>query len=493
MNPNKRLGFNQHVILRLPSNNFKIVELKPDGSISLGKFGAFYTNDIVGYPLGTTFEIYYDGSYEPDEKNKNRTPIGKVRVMNTGIDQSDLESTPTPLPMELTNKMSSATNKELINIGNEIQGMTMEEIESLKKQSATHAEIISKMIESHGSFHKKTVYSQEKYLNRKKQKFSKFFTAEYLSSSAMLQFLLEKGDVQRVMDLSQESIGMLLNLGNIRSNGQYLCVDETGGLLVYAMLERMFGGQTSSALEDVGSIVVIHENEHPNLDLLKFSNYSDQFIKNHVKAISLLDFFEPPIMEEVKQAFKPLSKEEISSLKSGKKNAYYRRLKWYNTQLQTIELSKHVEYDGLIIASTLHLPTLVRKLGRKVHGSRPIVCYSQFKETLLELTHVLYKDLNYLAPSIYETRCRPFQSIRGKLHPLMTMRGGGGYLMWCHRVIPAPDPPTNLETTNGNGTDININSNGTNGNDTENDANGMEKNSHGDATAPEMNKKQKTR
>ena len=56
------------------------------------------------------------------------------------------------------------------------------------------------------------------------------------------------------------------------------------------------------------------------------------------------------------------------------------------------------------------------------------------------LAHTLYSDLRFLAPSILETRCRPYQSIRGKLHPLMTMKGGGGYLMWCHRVIPAPEP-----------------------------------------------------
>lgn len=441
MDPLKKLTLNQHVILKLPSGNWKIVELKPNGSISLGKFGAFYVNDIIGFPLGTTFEIYYDGSYEPDAKNKNRTPVGNVRLMvdHTAGSMSDDENTPIPLPAELLNVVSSANNKDLVNIGNDIQGMTMKQIEELKKQSATGKEIIAKMIESHGSFHKKTVYSQEKYLKRKKQKFAKYFTAEYLSSSAMLQFLIEKGDVQRVMDMSQESIGMLLSLANIRSNGTYLCMDESGGLLVYFLLERMFGGNNESA--EKGQIVVVHENEHPNLDLLKFSNYSEQFIRDHVKTVSLLDYFEPPTMEEVQAAFKPLPKEQVWSMKGGRKNAYYRRLKWYNTQLQTIELANEIEYDALIVASTLHLPTLIPKLGERIHGSRPIVCYSQFKETLLELTHELYSDLRFLAPSILETRCRPYQTIRGKLHPLMTMRGGGGYLMWCHRVIPAPEPP----------------------------------------------------
>lgn len=427
MDPLTQLAFNQHVVLKLPSGNWKIVELKPNGSVSLGKFGAFNVDDIIGYPLGTTFEIYYDEEpvAEPDNREKARIAVGKVRVM--------AESQTAP------HVTSSANNMNLVNLGNQVQGLSMEQIEELKKQSVAGHEIIARMIESHGSFDKKTVHSQEKYLKRKKQKFAKHFTAEYLSGSRMLQFLLEKGDTQRVLDLSQETMGMLLNLANIRSNGTYLCVDETGGLLVYFLLERMFGGCDGGA-RGSGRVVVVHENEHVNLDLLKFSGYTDQFVREHVKTVSLLDFFEPPSLADVQRAFTPLPKEEAWGLKAGKKNAYYRRLKWYNNQLETIALASDVVYDALVCASTLHLPQLVPRLAERVHGSRPVVCYAQFKEPLLELAHALYDDLRFLAPSILETRCRPYQTVRGKLHPLMTMRSGGGYLLWSHRVLPAEEP-----------------------------------------------------
>lgn len=425
MDPLTQLALDQHVILKLPSGNWKIVELKPNASVSLGKFGAFNVNDIIGYPLGTTFEIYYDQESESEPaRDKNKIPVGKVRVLTES-------ETTLPLP-------SSANNMNLVNIGNQIQGLTMDQIEDLKKQSLSGEQIIARMIESHGSFDKKTALSQQKYLNRKKQKFAKHFTAEYLSGSRMLQFLLEKGDMQRVLDLSQETVGMLLNLAGIRSNGNYLCVDETGGLLVYFLLERMFGGNDSPRA--AGQIVVVHENEHANLDLLKFSNYSPQFIKDHVKTVSLLDFFEPPTAADVHAAFTPLPKEAAYALKAGKKNAYYRRLKWYNNQLQAIALATELQYDALVCASTLYLPQVVPRLAEHVHGSRPVVCYSQFKEPLLELSHALYDDLRFLAPSILETRCRPYQTVRGKLHPVMTMRSGGGYLLWSHRVIPAEEP-----------------------------------------------------
>ncbi|KOG97095.1 tRNA 1-methyladenosine methyltransferase subunit GCD10 [Saccharomyces eubayanus] len=454
MEPLTTIDFNQHVIVRLPSKNYKIVELKPNTSISLGKFGAFEVNDIIGYPFGLTFEIFYDNEdstavEKTDSKSKNKIPIGKVRLLSQEVedesnDKDDSHSEP-PLStkeksvsVELSNINSSATNQNLVNMGSKAQELTIGEIEQMKQESLSSKEIIDKIIKSHKSFHNKTVYSQEKYLNRKKQKFAKYFTVEYLSSSNLLQFLIDKGDIQRILDMSQESMGMLLNLGNIQPNGNYLCMDETGGLLVYFLMERMFGGDNES--KSKGKIVVIHENEHANLDLLKFANYSEKFIKEHVHTISLLDFFEPPTLEEIQERFTPLPKEEARALKGGKKNSYYRRLRWYNTQLQVMDLTGKFLYDGLVVATTLHLPTVVPKLAEKVHGSRPIVCYGQFKETLLELAHTLYSDLRFLAPSILEVRCRPYQSIRGKLHPLMTMKGGGGYLMWCHKVIPAPEP-----------------------------------------------------
>lgn len=429
MDPLCQICPDQHVVIRLPSDNLKVVQLQANGVISLGKFGAFRVNEILGYRLGSTFEIQYTED-DDDYVKGTKTLIGKISML-----ENRLRATSPSLE-------SSENNQGLINVGSIVQEMSMEDIESMKRNAASGDAIISKMIESHKSFHQKTVHSQEKYLKRKKQKFAKFFTVEYLDSTSLLNYLIDKGDVLRVMDISQESLGMALNLANIRSNGTYLCMDETGGLIVYAMLERMFAGKND--LTATGMVVVVHENEHANLDLLKFSNYSDTFIQKHVKTVSILDFFEPAKEVDIKSSFTPLDSSEINELKSNKKGAYYRRLKWYHNQLTNIELAAKT-YDGLLIATTLYLPTLVPRFGEKIHGSRPIVCYSQYKETLLELSHSLYDDLNFLAPTLLETRCRPYQTIRGKLHPLMTMKGGGGYLMWCHRVIPAPEPEFNPE------------------------------------------------
>lgn len=68
----------KHFIVLLPSENFKVLDLKPNSyttffflsysydksSISLGKFGAFLTNELIGKPFGPSWEIL------PDKKLK---------------------------------------------------------------------------------------------------------------------------------------------------------------------------------------------------------------------------------------------------------------------------------------------------------------------------------------------------------------------------------------------------------------------------------------
>ena len=65
---------------------------------------------------------------------------------------------------------TDATN-ELINDGQFVQPLTLEEIETLK-QSGVHAtDIIKKQIEQHANYSLKTEYSKEKYKKRKEAKY----------------------------------------------------------------------------------------------------------------------------------------------------------------------------------------------------------------------------------------------------------------------------------------------------------------------------------
>ena len=53
-----------NVYLRLPSGMMKLVTLEKGSTISIGKFGSFEADHIIGKPFGPTYEIKPDGSLD---------------------------------------------------------------------------------------------------------------------------------------------------------------------------------------------------------------------------------------------------------------------------------------------------------------------------------------------------------------------------------------------------------------------------------------------
>ncbi|KAG7192146.1 tRNA (adenine(58)-N(1))-methyltransferase non-catalytic subunit trm6 [Scheffersomyces spartinae] len=407
----------RYAVVKLPSEGLKIVELRSHSTVNLGKFGSFKVDGVLGYSYGQAFEIIDDRNVRPIKSLMESEP--------TEIDTEEEEITKDKLTELFT--ASSESNQNIIDIGSKIQKLSNEEIDNLKKSGASSEigqKIIEQMIAGHEGFDKKTVFSQQKYLRRKQQKFLRRFSVEYLSSTLMLQYYIEK-DLPRVLDISPETLGLLMTYGNVRPGGNYLLLDETGGVILYAMLERMIGQ---------GTVLVLHENEHANLNVMKYSNLSEEETKLTVKTASWLLFIEP---DTQRIEWQPFTQEEIDQLPPAKKTKYYRR---HNRALEindTLDLIQNGNFDGFISVSTLSMPSVLPYVLDRVGGSRAVAIYNQFKENLLETQHFLQVDKRILAPSIIESRVRPYQTIPGRMHPVMTMRGYGGYVLWGTRVFPA--------------------------------------------------------
>ena len=370
------------------------MELRPSGVISLGKFGSFKVEGILGFQYGQSFEIIEDLKVKPI----NGLEAVSMPADNEAVDGEGAEEELTKDELTKMFSNSAENNQNIINIGSKIQKLTSDDVHELKTSGASSEigqKIIEKMIAGHEGFDKKTIFSQEKYLKRKQQKFLRRFTVEYLGPSQLLQYYNEK-DNMRVLDMSEESLGLLMSYGNIRPGGKYLVVDETGGLILYAMMERM----KNSRGDVEGTIVVAHENEHANHIVLRYSPYSPEQISAAVKTINWLQFIEP---ENERIMWEELPGEELANLKPSKQLQYERRKKRAAEINLVIDLVTAGNFDAFICVGTLNLPTL----------------------------------LPYVLPtSIFETRMRPYQTIPGRMHPHMTMRGYGGYVLWGTRVLP---------------------------------------------------------
>ena len=166
------------------------------------------------------------------------------------------------------------------------QALSMEEIGELKKASASSGssgrDIIQKIMDNHSALNEKTSFSLAKYTLRKSRKYMKRFTILQMDVNILTEIVLEK-EHGRIMELRRDLLGLITNWANVHAGvqstacdpnhgiavggGRWLVVEDTSGLIVAAMAERMgilypklevnTGGSSSQAEEAVHNGVIV--------------------------------------------------------------------------------------------------------------------------------------------------------------------------------------------------------------------------------------------
>ncbi len=211
-----------------------------------------------------TSELYAE-IFADEESPECATPtVGgasePVISANNGVEFSlvDVESG------ELVTKSS----REIID-ENARQTLTQDEIEELKREGNNAGkDVIAKLLLSHTALDKKTSFSLAKYKLLKAKKYIRRFQVLPLDVPNLAHWQLEEREAGKIMDLRAEMIALVGCWGNVHYGGEdmylddpqaetdqgsdvcvriqkdllrgrWLAVDDTGGLLVAIMAERM--------------------------------------------------------------------------------------------------------------------------------------------------------------------------------------------------------------------------------------------------------------
>ncbi|KAI7903554.1 Gcd10p family-domain-containing protein [Cokeromyces recurvatus] len=393
----------QFIIIEMPSGNSKIINLKPNTMISLGKFGNFQSDNLIGKPYGLSYEIM---------GNKGEIkPVGHVSK-NTSIEETD------------------ANNQTIID-DTSVQKLSHEEVLKLKEMGLRGEldteEIIKKMVDSHAEFSKKTEYSKAKYIERKKKKFMKVFTPVRPTLNTISNYFFSKNP-EKIKHIRIDTLSILLSMANVHANAKLLVVDDTQGLIVASCLERMGG---------FGQLVALHEGDFHNYDILRYMN----FPKSVQDTLYTVPFamIDPTTPEE---PFDVLTEDQVNQLDDDQKRAYQRRKTAWDYKVKSRKLLFEGDFDGLIISSAFQPESVLKVLKDYVAGSRPIVIYSFSKEVLLQAAFWMRRTRDFLNADVTESSLREYQVLPGRMHPNMNMSAGGGYLLSALRVIDCPYDPT---------------------------------------------------
>ncbi|CAG8497223.1 5795_t:CDS:10 [Ambispora leptoticha] len=378
---------NEYVFIQMPSGNIKVVKLQKDTTVSLGKFGTFHSNDIIGRHFGHSYEIY-----EGDKVKVIRN------IAYTKVDETD------------------ANNRDIMDDPSK-QKLSYTDIEKLKKEGMEGQKSIF-------------IYSR----------FSRIFTPLKPTLYSVWEYFFRKNP-GKIREMRIDTLSQILSLANVHANLKILVVDDTQGLVISGVMERLGG---------YGIVLGIHDNENHNYDIVRYMNFSTK-ANDSLRVLSWQQVLEK---DEV-----PFNEVDETTLSENDRKGYNRRKAVYNKLKETKQLLLNGEFDGQYQPESI-LETLVQYVA----GSRPIVIYHINKEVLVNTCVQMRLAKHYLNPQITESWLRDYQVLPGRTHPEMSTTGGGGYILSTTRIIIDQSLPSSSTFTN--------NTNDTNDNDNNNEAEG---------------------
>ncbi|KAL4399141.1 tRNA (adenine(58)-N(1))-methyltransferase non-catalytic subunit Trm6 [Malassezia pachydermatis] len=381
--------------LRLPSGMVKQVTLERGKTVSIGKFGSFQADEIIGRPFGPTYEIKQDGSLE---------------VMNQDVAEALVES--------------EATNENIFDDG-ESQSLSYEDIKALKESGASGREIIQKQLEGNKSYELRTAYSQEKIMKRKESKHLKFFTPLPPDLFTVATYNFERSP-EKVRGMRADALAQCLSFSNIQAGGKYLVVDNIGGLLVGAVLERMGGS---------GSVHLIHDADSPPaLELMPHYNLTESHVQGVLRTMHWA-------ATESRWTLPSHMAEELARVYATEREKNRARKKRAGIEdfLATRQQFFDGEFDSLIIASPYESYSMIHRLLPYLAGSANVVVHSPHLQPLVEVQARLRANPAFINVSITEPWLRRYQVLPARTHPDMTTSASGGYLLHAIRILDSDE------------------------------------------------------
>ncbi|KAF8861482.1 Gcd10p-domain-containing protein [Acephala macrosclerotiorum] len=510
---------NAWVCLRLPSDSLKIIQVVPNTIVSLGKYGSFPANLIIERPYNLTYELL---DRKPGQKDSELRIVPAAELHADTIPEE--EATKNPNGTEGEDKITiggDGVEFQLVGENGEVimrsnretiddsarQTLTMEEIEELKREgTGAGKDLIAKLMASHLGLDQKTAFSLAKYKLLKTKKYLRRFTILPVDVPMLCTWMMEEKDASKILELREEMLALIGSWSNVHfselptdncsGDGRWLVVDETGGLLVAALAERMgilypepsdlskleseeeTYKHAEPPLATSNTITLIHNNAQPNLSLLKYFSYDPTAtstspthpLSTHLHPLSWLQLLHPENDAVYSTPIEPVSPEILASYKSGKRGTYYRKIRRHNRIKTIVDSTLSGGFSGLAIASHMDPISILKRTIPLLRGGAQIAIYSPTIEPLVILSDVYSTSrrtafiqsppssflssedkprwpgdedfpLNptlLLNTSVQSARIREWQVLPGRTHPVMTGRGGAeGYLFTGTRVVPA--------------------------------------------------------
>eukprot|EP00347_Sterkiella_histriomuscorum_P021361 403334251 len=394
-----------NVVMFDNSSNYRIIKVKATGK-KIKHFKAMIDlSQLIGKEWGSFFEV-------KDSKSGQLQQVTDVHSLTAAfLEDVDFSNGANPADeeeekQEQINTSSANQGSNTININqvtgrdnrdyvddNKSQKLTHEQIEDLKKQGITGNELINHLVQNSDTFAKRTKFSQEKYLRKKKQKYLVTFQVKKPTAFELCNVYSQTNPV-KIMALRPDSLGLLLNMANINYESRVLLCDKTRGLLAGSLVER-----------DVREIMHVEFSGHQvklTTEILMEFNFDYQRTK---------------VIQYVQHS--TINKEETKS----------------DPLLQQLLQPKTKHFNSVMIVHDDYHPTeIYQSIEHLVQPSASVVAFSQYIQPLAELRDYLVYQKKAVNVRIEELWTREYQVLPLRTHPHMSMHGASGFVLSAVKV-----------------------------------------------------------
>ncbi|KIO22383.1 hypothetical protein M407DRAFT_216590 [Tulasnella calospora MUT 4182] len=231
------------------------------------------------------------------------------------------------------------------------------------------------------------------------------------------EYLFSK-DPQRIRGIRADSLGQMMSFANIHPGARVLVVDDTGGLLVAAVLERL-GGE--------GRLLTITDSESPPT-----YHVVEQLNLNTTEADGTMTYLN---WAEIEEEWAPVETYEPEEYRTHSQKA---RSEKRHARAEDLRKRRDEfwagEWNALVVASEYEPFSIIERVEPYLAGSGSIVVHSPYLQTLTDVHQKLRAKPQFLGPAVTEAWLRQYQVLPGRTHPMMNMSGSGGYLLSAMKV-----------------------------------------------------------
>lgn len=416
----------------------KTLVIKKNTQAKLSRCGNVFVGSLIGQRYGDVFAF--------DDKRRTLEPTLETPELDRSEIQADqvLEE--------------SKDNRELFDTHGANQTLTSDEIRAMREEHGAET-VITSLIENSATFANKTAFAQEKYLRKKKGKYTVKFKVERVHPDNLCETLVptllvtanEEEDTKRRLAIRADTMGLILHHANVSGNMRVMIHDRSNGLLPAAIMYRLGAEGQVYGVYDKTSMPACAFSRQMHIPdwrrRWKALPASPQLFCDEAAAIAE----QTPVTESRearRQAWK--EKEGITDAKDKEKekeaDEEANNSKFPSQWLRAIDARRDLATrpaDSLIVAGFEdEIVPVVRKLFPFLALSGSLVVYCPFIAPL-ERVYALIRD-EAVCISISDTWYRHQQVLPGRTHPQVNMSTAGGFILTAVKVEPAHGGPSEI-------------------------------------------------